>query len=120
MSAEYQRRVWAQTYLDRADGPVVAYGSPEWAAMSDGPQKVAACVAAAERCVYLEQVEEQQVEAQTAWLVHLHQLAEQGDWEARQEYRRRSWTVAGGFEQDSAIRAEVEAEWDAWVRGGAA
>ena len=120
MSAEsHVRRAWAKALRDRAQGPVPVYGSPEWVALPDGPEKVAACVAAAERCVYQDEITDLETTATARWLTHLHDLAEQGDWEARQQYHRRSWT-GQAFRPDPAIDAEVEAEFDAWARGDVA
>lgn len=39
---------WARALIDGATGPVPDYGSPEWEALADGPEKVAATVVAAE------------------------------------------------------------------------
>ncbi len=39
---------WARALIERAHGPLPTYGSPEWDALEDGPEKVAATVVAAE------------------------------------------------------------------------
>ncbi len=39
---------WARALIDRASGLLPSYGSPEWDALPDGPEKVAATVVAAE------------------------------------------------------------------------
>lgn len=47
MSADEARRAWARRYI--AAAPVgVSYGSPEWVAMPDGPEKWGVAIIAAE------------------------------------------------------------------------
>ena len=45
------RRAWALAMMGRARGPIVAYGSPEWHALPDGPERVASVIKAAESYV---------------------------------------------------------------------
>lgn len=90
------------------------YGSPEWLALPDGPEKVAGVVAAAERSVYQDEVFELQTTAEALWMTHLAKLAEENDWHARRAHHREAWT-GRSFRADPTIKADIEQEWREWV-----
>jgi hypothetical protein len=99
-----QRRAWAYALISRATEPPPAYGSPEWLALPESsPEKVAAVVLAAEKCLI-------DWEAQKA--LEDQMFAQQG------ADHRRAWT-GRGFRPDPHIAADVEREWREWVGGAA-
>lgn len=98
-----QRRAWAYALISRAKTPPPFYGSLEWLALPDGPEKVAAVVLAAEKCM---------IDWEAA-----KQLEDQAFAEAAAEHRR-SWAGAG-FLADPLIEADIEREWREWIGGAA-
>lgn len=105
MSPGERRRAWAYALVSRAATPPPAYGSLEWLELPDGPEKTAAVVLAAEKCLI-------DWEGQKA-------LEDQVFADQRKEHRD-AWNVrAGCFRPDPRIAADVEREWVEWVRGEA-
>lgn len=60
---EQERRRWAYAYTSRCASPPPAYGSPEWCALPDGPEKVAAVVIAAEALVVYDELRDMAMES---------------------------------------------------------
>jgi hypothetical protein len=98
-----QRRAWAYALISRASTPPPAYGSVEWLALPDGPEKVAAVILAAEKCL-LDWEAQKVLEDRT--------FAEQG------ADHRRVWT-GRGVRPDPHMAADVEREWREWIGGAA-
>jgi len=104
VSPEEQRRAWAYRWVSRCHEPPVGYGTPEWLALPDGsPEKLAAVILAAERCVL-------DLEAAKA--------LEDQVWGERKAEHRAAWTDHG-FRPDPRLAAEIEREWREWVGGAA-
>ena len=107
--AHDRRREWALAMMQRAHGPIVAYGSPEWLALPDGPEKVAAVVRAAECWVLDGELTRDRLYAE-------QKSAEDRAFVAAREAHRAAWDGRRGcFRPDPAIAAEVEQEWREWV-----
>lgn len=115
-SAE-SRRAWAYGMIRRAQTPPPRYGSPEWHALPDGPEKVAAVVIAAEAWASagdtLEETLRAQVEAERA----AHKRAEDAEYVARRDSWRESWT-GHGFRPDPTEGDRIEREFREWVERG--
>jgi hypothetical protein len=98
-----ERRAWAYALISRASTPPPAYGSPQWLALPDGPEKVAAVVLAAEKCLIdweSQKVLDDQVFA------------------AERKAHRDAWdSQRGRFRPDPRIAVEIEREWQEWTRG---
>lgn len=103
VSPAEQRRVWAYALVSRCPAPPPAYGSIEWLALPDGPEKVAAVVLAAEKFAI-------DWEAQKA--------AEDAVFRDAIELHKRGWSGTG-FRPDPTIAAEIDREWREWVGGAA-
>ena len=109
MSADEERRAWALALMSRANGRPPAYGSPEWLALPDGPEKVAAVVRAAETLVIERALRDAEIEA---W----RKAAEDVAWQAARDRHKAAWDAQRGrFRPDPAIATEVEQEWREWV-----
>jgi hypothetical protein len=120
-AANEQRHQWATEMIRRATKPIPIYGTPEWNALGDGPEKVAAVVIAAEVTAMRDALEDRQRDAAVEYVQHLRQKREEADWRARKDYRRQMFDPkAGAFRRDPAIEADIEAEWVDWAAGGAA
>lgn len=91
-----------------------AFGTPEWEALPDGPAKVAAVVRAAE-CWYRDGTT-------SAVTIRLTDELDARRLAYKQGYDDgwRVWREVGQDQSPRAIRAEVEADWQAWVSGGVA
>ena len=103
MSPGEQRRAWAWSLISRAENPPPFYGSLGWLALPDGPEKVAAVVLAAEKCV---------IDWEAA-----KKLEDQAFTDAAAEHRR-TWTGTG-FLADPWIEADIEREGRRWGGGAA-
>ncbi len=104
------RREWARKLMHRApDSP--RYGTPEWEALPDGPEKVAAVVRAAE-CWFLDgeqapvRLHREINDLRAAYLA-----GESDGFHARREAWRNGWS------RPELLAAEIEAEWREWVGG---
>lgn len=108
------RRRWSAALIERApDAP--AYGSPEWCALPEGPEKVAAVVRAAECWArdgddLTERLRVDVEASQTAY-----RAAEDADWLAHRDWHRERWR-GGRYWPTAADVAEVEADWLAWIQ----
>ena len=103
------RRAWALAMMGRARGPIVAYGSPEWHALPDGPERVASVIKAAESYVIECQLFDERLAAE-------QKSAEDRAFVAAREAHRAAWDGRRGcFRPDPAIAAEIEQEWREWV-----
>lgn len=118
MSAAEDRRRWAYGYLRRVSKPPPAYGTPEFLALPEGPEKWAACVRAAEAWAGDGEDLELKLRIEVEAMQRAYKLAEDTDWNQRREAHEQSWTGTG-FRRDPAVDAEVEDEWRAWVNGEA-
>lgn len=103
MSPAEERRAWAYGLISRAATPPPAYGSLEWLALPDGPEKVAAVVLAAEKCLL-------------DW--EAAKAAEDAAWLAARDQHRASWN-GKGFRPDPRIAADIDREWREWAEGAA-
>jgi hypothetical protein len=103
VSPAEQRRAWAYALISRAATPPPAYGSVEWLALPDGPERVAAVILAAEKFAL-------DWEAQKA--------AEDAAFADRRSLHKTSWT-GREFRPDPAIASDVDREWREWVGGAA-
>lgn len=90
-----ERKAWARQYIRRApEAPL--YGSPEWLALPEGPEKVAAVVKAAE-CWRTEQEDEMaRLRAQCIGAAMEAKRAADADWaedcaQWRAEWAAKSW-----------------------------
>ncbi len=99
MSPAEERRAWAYGLISRAATPPPAYGSLEWLALPDGPEKVAAVVLAAEKCL---------IDWEAA------KAAEDAAWLAARDQHKAAWT-GRGFRPDRTIVADIDEEFRAWV-----
>lgn len=103
------RRAWAVALMLRAEGTPPAYGTAEWVALPDCPEKVAAVVRAAE-CWVLEH------ELFLERLAAEQKSAEDREFQAAKERHRAAWDgQRGRFRPDPAIAAEIEQEWREWL-----
>lgn len=99
-----QRRAWAYALISRATEPPPAYGSSEWLALPESsPEKVAAVVLAAEKCLI-------------DW--EADKAARDAAWLAAKEQHKASWT-GRGFRPDPRIAADIDREWREWAGGAA-
>lgn len=119
MSAQDRRR-WAYGLISRTNTPPPQYGSPEWLALPDGPEKVASVVIAAEAWAssgdVLEETLRAQVEAERQ--AHL-KAAEDEAYRAHRDAWRRDWLPnLPGFRTDPTLGDQIEREWRDWVNGG--
>jgi hypothetical protein len=115
VSPAERRRAWAFGYTSRCPSPPPAYGSPEWCALPDGPEKVAAVVIAAEALVIYDELIDMEMESYRL-------AAKQGEdaaFRARAAAHRESWTGTG-FRPDPAISADIDREWREWAGGDVA
>ena len=95
--------------MSRANGRPPSYGSPEWLALPDGPEKVAAVVRAAETLVIERELRDKE-------LLSWRKAAEDVAWQAARDRHKAAWDAQRGrFRPDPAIAAEVEQDWRAWV-----
>lgn len=114
MSAAEERRRWAYGYLRRASKPGPPYGSPEWLAMPEGPEKWASVVSAAEALMAYDELVDLELESYRL-------AAKQGEdaaFRARAAAHRKDWTGTG-FRPDPAIADDIDREWREWVGGAA-
>jgi hypothetical protein len=104
------RKAWARALIARApDAPL--YGSPEFLALPDGPEKVSSVCKAAES--YLTSLEDEmaRLRAQAEFTA---KITEDLEWSERADAHRREWS-GRGFRRNQAIAAEVEREWRNWA-----
>ena len=111
------RMEWARRYIAAApDAP--AYGTPEWLALPDGPEKVAAVVRAAECWATEGDDLEHRLAAELEALRRHDKAAEDAAFHEAATSHRKHWT-GRGFRPDPSIEAEVAAEWREWIGGAA-
>lgn len=119
MTPAEKRRAWAYALISRCQTPPPRYGSPEWLALPDGPEKVAAVIIAAEAWAldgdHL--LDNLTTELEASW--RAHKAAEDREFVARREGHQRAWT-GHGFRPDPAIEDDIDREWREWVSGDAA
>lgn len=109
MTPAEQRRAWALGMMSRARGPIVPYGSPEWHALPDGPERVASVIKAAESYLIECELFDERLAAEL-------KAAEDRAWHAAKERHRASWDARRGtFRPDPALEDEIDREWRAWV-----
>ena len=113
MSAIDRRKSWARELIRRAPTAPL-YGSEEFLALADGPEKVASVVKAAES--YLTELEDglARLRAECLGTAHEAKLAEDAEYVRNRDEWRRAWT-GRGFRPDPAIAADIEREWREWV-----
>lgn len=114
------RRAWAYGLISRASSPPPRYGSPEWLALPEGPEKVAAVVIAAEAWASSGDVLEEtlRVQLDAARQAHL-KAAEDEAYRAHREAWRRDWSpTLPGFRADPTLGDQIEQEWREWVERG--
>lgn len=113
VSAVEERRGWALAMMGRARGDYPRYGTPEWLALPDGPEKVAAVVRAAESFAL-------ECELFDEWLAAETKAAEDHAWRNARDRQRAAWDAQRGrFRPDPTIAAEVAQDWREWARGEA-
>lgn len=112
------REEWVARYLTAARGPLPVYGTPEWEALPDGPEKVASVVRAAE-CWRLdgERLAER-LQAELEAVQRAEKAAEDAEYVARRDEHRQAWTGAG-FRRNPRVLADVAREWQEWIGGAA-
>lgn len=110
------RRRWAYGLISRCSTPPPAYGSPEWLALPDGPEKTAAVVCAAEAWAIEGDnlLENLRIEIELSQAAH--KAAEDDAYVARRDAHRAGWT-GRGFRPDPALPDELDREWRDWSGG---
>jgi hypothetical protein len=116
VTADEQRRRWAYALTSRCDTPPPSYGSPEWLALPDGPEKVAAVVIAAECWAFDGDHLEQTLRAELEFSRHAHKAAEDAAYRERRDAHRATWT-GRGFLPDRSNAQDIEREWEQWAGG---
>lgn len=111
------RQAWAYALIRRCPTPPPRYGSPEWLALPEGPEKVAAVIIAAEAWASAGDELEENLRAQLRAEWEAHKAAEDADYVARRDAWRAAWT-GDGFRSDPSEGDRLEAEFRAWVDGG--
>jgi PHD/YefM family antitoxin component YafN of YafNO toxin-antitoxin module len=119
VSPAEQRRAWAYAMISRCHKPPAKYGSAEWLALPDGPEKVAAVVLAAEAWAIDGDTLLERLEAEVLFEREAFKMTEDAAYLARAEAHRQEWTGAG-FRPDPTIAADIDREWREWVGGDAA
>lgn len=99
VTAGERRREWAYAMISRCKTPPPGYGTPEWLALPDGVEKVAAVILAAEKCA---------IDAEAA------KAEEDRLWASQRATHAASWT-GRGFRRDPTLEADVEREWRDWL-----
>lgn len=119
MSGIYRRRAWAHELISRCDKPPATYGSPEWQALPDGPEKVAAVVVAAECWALDGDKLEERLRAEVEALRKGHKAADDAEYVARREAHAVDWTGAS-FRPDPYLAQDLDREWREWSGGDVA
>lgn len=119
VSPAESRRAWAYGMISRCPRPPVKYGSPEWLALPDGPEKVAAVIIAAEAWAIDGDNLIERLEAEVRFEREAFKAAEDAEYLARAAAHRESWTGTG-FRPDPQLEDEIEREWAEWTRGDVA
>lgn len=119
MSAAEERRRWAYGYLSRVSRPGPAYGSPEWLALPEGPEKWASVVRAAECFAIDGDTLLERLEAEVRFEREAFKATEDAEYLARAAAHRESWTGTG-FRASAAIADDIEREWREWAGGDVA
>lgn len=102
------RRRWALALIQRAKAPVPPYGSQEWLALPDGPEKVCAVVFAAECwAVDGDDLDERQKQL------------EDEQWQQRRDAHREKWRD-GHPKPNPDLAHQIKTEYEEWIGGGAA
>lgn len=102
------RRRWALALIQCAKAPVPPYGSSEWLALPDGPEKVCAVVVAAECWA-----------ADGDDLDERQKQLEDEQWQQRRDAHRERWKD-GRPKPDPTLTERITTEYDEWIGGGAA
>lgn len=119
MSGIYRRRAWAYELVSRCVTSPPSYGSPEWLALPDGPEKVAAVVIAAECWALDGDKLEERLAAEVDALREGHKAAEDAAYEARRDAHAADWTGAR-FRPDPYLAEDLDREWREWSGGDVA
>ncbi|MCD4525231.1 hypothetical protein [Nocardioides sp. cx-173] len=119
MSPAEARRAWAYGYFSRIPKPGPAYGTPEWLALPEGPEKWASVVRAAESWAIDGDNLIERLEAEIRFEREAFKATEDTEYLARAAAHRESWTGAG-FRPDPRLADEIEREWAEWSRGDVA
>ena len=116
----HERRRWAYGLISRASTPPPRYGSPEWYALPDGPEKVASCVIAAEAWASAGDCLEETLRAQLHAEREAHlKAAEDAAYREQRDAWRRDWLPGlPGFRTDPTEGDRIEREFREWVEGG--
>ncbi|MDO9498112.1 MAG: hypothetical protein Q7J48_20580 [Nocardioides sp.] len=117
MSAQ-ERRTWAYGYLSRVSKPGPAYGSPEWLALPEGPEKWASVVRAAECWAIDGDTLIERLQAEVRFEREAFKATEDAAYLARAAAHREEWT-GRGFRPDPHIQADIDREWREWAGGAA-
>lgn len=118
MSAAEWRRRWAYGLISRAQTPPARYGSPEWLALPDGPEKIASVVIAAEAWASAGDTLEETLRAQLDAERQAHKRAEDAEYVARRDAWKADWLPSGGFRTDPTEGDRIEREFREWVAQG--
>lgn len=114
------RRQWAYAMISRTSEPPPSYGSPEWLALPDGPEKVAAVVIAAEAWARDGEEIRDRLLLELGVSPEVHKAAEDAAYAALRDEHRRSWDPRlPGFRRDPALEDEIDREWRQWADGAA-
>ena len=116
VTAAERRREWAYGLISRCHTPPPAYGTPEWLALPEGPEKVAAVVIAAEARAGEGDNLLERLAAEVAFEREAFKAAEDADYIARRDAHRASWT-GNGFRPDPGMTADIDREWREWAGG---
>lgn len=111
----YRRRAWAYRFISRVSTPGVVYGSPEFLAMPEGPEKWGIAIRAAECWASDGDNLKENLRVELEAARHADKLLEDAAYRRRRDAHRDGWD-----RPDPRIAAEIEAEWAAWMSGGAA
>jgi hypothetical protein len=114
VSPAERRRAWAYAMISRCRKPPAKYGSPEWLALPDGPEKVAAVVLAAEAWAIDGDTLLERLEAEVRFEREAFKATEDAAYLARAEAHRQAWTGTG-FRADQWIAKDIDREWADWA-----
>lgn len=114
------RREWAYGMIARSAAPPPRYGSPEWLALPDGPEKVASVVIAAEAWAREGEDLRERLALELGLTPQELKRLEDAAYLMTRDAHRASWNGrAGTFRRDPVLEDEIDREWREWADGAA-